>query len=1130
MKSIILMIILPVLLVSFHSCNDSSDKSPARIKGRLNVSKTLRTELLEQKIAKKSKPKFDKPDRAFQEMIEERSEIGKSFSYSGSWKFDAFRHAKLNNRSLKKSTALNWVERGPGNVGGRTRSIAVHPDNPDIWWVAAVGGGIWKTINAGENWTAVIDDMPVLSATTIDICQSNPDILYAGTGEGFWNYDAIVGDGIFKTTNGGASWEQLPSTVSNIKFKYINRIIVSPADPDIALAATNTGVYKTENGGDSWREVYSNNDTTRIQQIIANPLNFNTQYITVNGQYKAGINPGGIYKSTDGGETWQKISDKITGHGRIEMAVAPTDTNVIYASAEGNGSGLLGFFGSKDGGQTWTNFGDEPNWLGSQGWYDNTLIVSPLDANEVFAGGIDIYKATINDTSADIIKISNWYAGAGFPYVHADQHYFKTIQTSPKNFTIIAANDGGIHASYDKGNNWVELNNNYNVTQYYDADMSPSTYEFIGGTQDNGTNRSPRLPEFDSRWMMVVGGDGFDCVWDKTNPLIVYATLYYSRILKSIDGGYIFNSINNGLPESNIFHTPLAMDPKNSEKLFTWGENNAVYYTENGGENWNSVTINTYSSSRGKIAVSLSNSDIVWAGNTSRYLNVSVNGGTSFTEVADNPDVHAYLTGLATHPTLDSTAYMTLGVSGYGKIYRTSDLGQTWENITGNLPDVPVLCLLVMPFDTNELWAGTDIGLFVSYDNGSSWEYQNEGLPAVAVTRLKIVGQNIVAATHGRGIWSVFRPELSAGPLLAPVLNDLIVPNPNTGELKIGFFNSADYDSVHILVNNSVFRKLYNLKAATDTSVSYLSMPPEDISVRITGFYTGNSSEGQEQNCAIYSAINSYNENFNDGVSDFFGDFTTGAVSNFSTLLYHSEHPYSNSQNYISCLRYPINIVTGSSISYQDVAIVEPGEPGAFYPDQEMWDYVTVEGTIDGENWAILIPPYDARYNNDWLSAYNAGEPGTESMLQTHATNLEEKYGTGQKVYLRFRLYADEYMNGWGWAIDNIVISNTSGISDENETIAYQFNLIGNYPNPFNPSTTIRFTLEKSEPVTLHIYNALGQLIKTVYDNQTMKAGVVQSALWDGRNNSGSRVASGVYLYRLQAGENVSTKRMLLIR
>ena len=1063
----------------------------------------------------------DSPDKAMEEEIALRSIIGRGFSYSGSWRFKAQKKAlQTQTNALLKTSALNWVERGPGNFGGRTRAIVVHPNHSNTWWAGAVGGGIWKTDDAGTTWRSVTDDLPVLSVTTIALCKNQPDILYAGTGEGFYNIDAVIGDGVFKSTDGGETWVQLASTASNSNFRYVNRLIVNPNNANNVVVATNSGVYVSQDGGQSWSETFNNGQ--RVQQIITNPLRWNSQFIAVNSA--------GIYKSTDGGHNWHYVSEEITDHNRIEMAIAPTDTNIVYASPVNSDYGLLGFFKSPDAGNNWFNLGNSTNWLGGQGWYDNALVVSPLDADVVFVGGIDIYRVDVSGFSMTTTKLTNWYTGTEYPYVHADQHALVTIQDGNTNFAIIAGNDGGVFYSSDMGNSWESKDNQYNVTQYYDADRHPSINAFIGGTQDNGTHRSPDETTASDSWSRVIGGDGFDCAWNKSDPSIVYGTLYSTRIYKSTDGGYNFVSINNNMPESNIFHTPLAMDANNPDKLFTAGDDNQLWWTDDGGNNWHSVTVNYNGYSRIKIAVSKANSNIVWTGSTTIYTNVSTDGGLTFTQVNQpSGSPHAYLTGISTHPVKDSCAFLTIGSSGYGKIYRTYDLGQSWQDITNNLPDVPVFTVLVMPFDTTEIWIGTDIGLFISYDNGNSWQYSNSGLPAVSIRRLKIINQEIVAATHGRGVWSVHRDELQAYPPLAPTLHDITVPNPNTGLLKIRFLANSTYDSVQVLVNNQIVDRLFNVPAGADTFGLYQTTPPEYVTAQVIGFTAGASSASDQKSNQIYAAVDTVNENFDDYNSTFFGDFQILDVTGFSNPALHSDHPYTDQTTYYSYLGTPITLKAGAYFSYDDVAIVEPGDAGTVYGDNNFWDYVTVQASDDGDNWINIVEPYDCRYDPAWESAYNNGTDGDESMYRNHNISLTNYFPVNTNIYIRFKLYADANTHSWGWAIDNI-LSNNSVSGLENETTLSRFRLIGNYPNPFNPSTTIVFTLKQKTNVTLEIFNSKGQKVRALLQQQPMAGGQVHQIVWDGRNTRQQKVSSGLYIYRLRTPEHTAVKRMLLLK
>jgi photosystem II stability/assembly factor-like uncharacterized protein len=1078
--------------------------------------------LFEQKKERKGKPKYDRPNKAMEYEVLLRSEINKPYSYSGNWKLQAYQQAKSLLSLQKRTGEMNWIERGPANIGGRSRAIAVHPDFENVWWVGAVGGGVWHTENAGLEWTCQSDNLPVISITTIDICRSFPEILYAGTGEGFYNYDAVIGDGIFKTTNGGLNWEQLTATAGNSKFRFVNRIVVHPQHPDTLLAATNAGLYRSLNGGLAWVEVFTNG--SRVQQIVANPENFNTLFITVNGK--------GIYRSVDLGVHWTRVSEEISDHERIEMAISPADTNYLYASVANSSSGLKGFYQSKDGGKAWGLRGSDPNWLGGQGWYDNTVVADPYNPSVAIVGGVDLYKVTVNGSSMQASPISHWYGANGLPYVHADQHFLVTLPRSNGNYGVVAANDGGIFYSSDKGLNWESRNSNYNVTQYYDADRSPFADQFIAGSQDNGTNLSPSGSVGDSHWKEVIGGDGFDCVWDRYDPMIVYGTLYSSLIYKSTDSGENFHQINSGLPESDIFHTPLTMDPANSKKLFTISGADKIYYSDDGGESWESASASLGSSSWVKIAVCVSDPSTVWAASTSSYINLSTDGGKTYALLAkpsETPDAH--LTGFATYPDDNAAAIITFGVSGYGKIFRSRDLGSSWENITANLPNVPVHCAVVMPFDTQQIWIGTDIGLFISYNDGQSWQYESGILPAVSIRRLKIVNQEVVAATHGRGVWSIHdnRLPLLEAPMRAPVLADLTPPNPNNNTLKINFMARSNYDSLSVRVNEKHLATLFNAPIYTDTFAYYISTPPELLRVIITGYKDNVAYPSDEKIISTFTAIDTLQQDF-EGESTFYGDLTVELKEGFSNKALHTPHPYDNKRNYIAWLGSPLRISEDSRLTWRDVALVEPGEEGYEYPDYRMWDYVTVEGSVDGENWDILIKPYDCRYHSDWRFYYNSNLNGEEYMYLDHTIDLDSAYTPGQNVAIRFRLFADEYSTGWGWVIDDLHITSSATGLEPKEITATKFELIGNYPNPFNPATTIRFTLAENAPVSLFIYDNLGRLVKTIYKEQPMSAGNLHQARWDAANDAGRRVASGAYYYRLIAGDKQAVKKMLLLR
>jgi photosystem II stability/assembly factor-like uncharacterized protein len=1130
MKNSVIITLIMVVIIFSISILINHNSVPKIDKTSLQFAKKNPTLLkayeLRQKISNPKGKQPDRPDQAMQYEADLRSEIGKAFSYSIDWRIKALKEAKQISLSKQLADNMVWVERGPGNIGGRSRAIVLHPNDTNIWWVGAVGGGIWKTTDAGYSWICQTDDMPVLSATTIDICQSQPNILYAGTGEGFYNYDAVIGDGIFKTENGGSNWTQLVSTAKNVNFRYVNRIIVHPTNASIVLAATNEGLFRSTNGGDSWITIFS--DSGRVQQIIANPANFNTQYLTINSK--------GIYKSTNMGLTWKRVSEEIENHARIEIAISSADTSYLYASAVNSEGGLSGFYKSINAGKDWNFLDDDPNWFRNQGWYDNTLCVDPFNPDIVIVGGIDILKInTVSDT-INATALSQWYGGFGLPYVHADQHFLVTIKGLGDNYSIIAANDGGIHYSPDKGISWEDKNNNYNVTQYYDGDRHPFLDKFIAGSQDNGTNLSPSGTIFSTGWNEVIGGDGFDCAWDKENPNVVYGTLYSSTLYKSINGGLTFTLINDDVlePDDSFFHTPLEMDPHNSQKLFTASGSNLIYYSDDAGENWNSVPVELGSNKILKIRVSKADSNIVWVASTSEYINLSTDAGHTFTPIARPTETpNARLTGLETHPFDSATALIAFGIYGYGKIFRTENLGSTWEDITNNLPDVPVHCALIMPYNTDEIWIGTDIGVFISTNNGQSWSYSTNGLPAVSVRRLKIVNQEIVAVTHGRGIWSMnndLLPEYVI-PLDTPILADLNYPNPNLDQLKVSFIARGNYDSLSIQLNDATVRTMTQFPVYEDTFAYIPVTAPAKLNIRLVGRKDGSYFESDIQSINYYNKVNTLNENFDSEPILFSGDLEISQEAGFASATMHTNHNYDDQRDYITIIETPVKLFDDSKLTYRDVALVEPGEKDAYYPNEQIWDYVTVEGSKNGSDWILLIEPYDCRLNSAWQTAYDTSIPGNSTMFVDHEINLADYFSAGQIVYLRFRLHADEALNGWGWAVDDVkIISEQSTLVDDNSNIATDFNLIGNYPNPFNSGTTIQFSLKQGGLVQLEIFNNLGQKVKTIINNTEYSEGIIHKVRWDGTTVSGSVAASGTYYYRLISGNQSQVKKMILLR
>lgn len=363
--------------------------------------------------------------------------------YDDGYRMTEFQKAVSRSNKLKSAQeVLPWVCRGPYNVAGRVRGLVVDPlDNTHkTWFACAVSGGIWKTTDAGKNWTNLTPNLPNLATTTIALAQSNPSILYAGTGEGFYGIGMVRGDGIFKSTDHGVSWQLLQSTSKNADFYYINKILVSPADPNIVVVATNTGILKSVNGGISWTKTYRS--ILRVEDMEADPTDFSILY--------AGENSYGVVKSTDGGDHWAVSSSGIGSCQRVELAVSPVNPSKVFACMEAD-SNKTRVYISADKGASWkrfsnsgTNFAD---YLADQGWYDNTIACHPYNENVLLIGGVYLGKYTFSNTysegTAQVIRVDTLKTAPFLSFVNFGGSFLNGgMETGDKNnATFLSATD-----------------------------------------------------------------------------------------------------------------------------------------------------------------------------------------------------------------------------------------------------------------------------------------------------------------------------------------------------------------------------------------------------------------------------------------------------------------------------------------------------------------------------------------------------------------------------------------------------------------------------------------------------------------------------------------------------------------
>ena len=693
-----------------------------------------------------------------------------------------------------RRTGWKWL--GPGNIGGRTRAIVIHPTNPRIMWVAAVAGGIWKTTDGGLSWGPLADFMASLNVSSLILDPRNPDVLYAGTGEGFYNLDAFRGAGVFRSINGGATWEQLPET-KTASFIFVNRLAIS-SDGSALLAATREGMFRS-----------TNFRTPNIATVSFAPvgelrgrdiLYVGCSQAPSSRRCVAGGRGRTAYFSADHGSSWSMATGLPRGNpaerfrGRVELAIASADPEVVYASIDDQDGEV---YRSTDAGQTYTLRNSGTQYLSGQGWYNNAIWAGdPKNPDVVVVGGLDLYRSM--DAGSTLTQISEWWRAPRS--AHADQH---AIVVDPRydgvaNRTVYFANDGGIYRNDDvltaaPSVGWVSLNNNFGVTQFYGAAGNPFSGRLVGGTQDNGTllYRAPPGPSTGpNAYTAMFGGDGGFAAADPTNPNFMYGEYVYLQIHRSVNGGESANYIYAGIGDANnsagaLFIAPFILDPANPNWMLAGGR--SLWRSENvkaATPNWREIK----AAAEGEPKISAiearggtgatTGSERVWVGHTDGEVFRSTNGVArqpTWTRVDENGPRRLpkrFVTRIRLDPRDLNRVYVTFAGFEVENLWRSTDNGNTWASL-GQLPPASVYDVTVHPANSSLLYAATEVGLFASDNGGTNWWPSNEGPANVAVQELFWMSEILVAATHGRGVFWI---DLTSAAKPAPITPEAGTP------------------------------------------------------------------------------------------------------------------------------------------------------------------------------------------------------------------------------------------------------------------------------------------------------------------------------------------------------------------
>ncbi|MGI9205529.1 MAG: WD40/YVTN/BNR-like repeat-containing protein [Woeseiaceae bacterium] len=688
-------------------------------------------------------------------------------------------------------SALKWREIGPWR-GGRVTAVTGVPGNPRLYYMGATGGGVWKTVNAGISWENISDDyFNVGTIGAIAVAESDINVIYAGTGEApIRGVTTSHGDGIYKSTDAGATWKHIGLTHAG----QIARVVVHPKDPDLVYVAvqgqiwgpSERGIYRSSDGGENWTQVLEVNDETGATDLSMDPSNPRILYAAMweHGRkpwfVKSGGTAGGMFKSTDAGDTWEKLEGGLPELiGKIGVDVSTSMPNRIYAIVEAE-LDKGGLYRSDDFGETWELLNND-RILWSRAWYYIHIKADPVDENTVYVLNAPFMKSI--DGGKTFEKKST---------PHGDHHDHWINPQDNKN--MINANDGGATVTFDGGESWSSIRNQPTAQFYRVITDNLTPYRIYGGQQDNSTvaiasetfDRGIGLDDF----YPVGGGESAHIAFDENNPRLVYATTingtlteydHATKLERPIKPypEYVFGQQSKDLKYRTNWNAPVATSPHDPSIIYYGTQ--MVLRSDDRGVTWTEISPDLTKNEVDKqglnggpltpenvgaefygtlfyIVESPHEAGTIWVGSDDGLLHISRDNGDTWEDVTPGNLRGAMVNAIEISPHDPGTVY--LAVAGYKLndftpyVFKVSDYGDDWERIDGGLPeDNFVRVVREDPDRAGLLYAGTEGGMYMSFDDGDNWQSLDLNLPPVPITDLTIRHDDLVASTQGRGFW-----------------------------------------------------------------------------------------------------------------------------------------------------------------------------------------------------------------------------------------------------------------------------------------------------------------------------------------------------------------------------------------
>ena len=672
--------------------------------------------------------------------------------------------------SNSSSTTPSWEIVGPTTVPdrnatwggrrgvGRVNCIAFDPNNNNTLYIGTPAGGIWKSTDGGQNWSSNTDFLNSLGISCIEVDPSNSNIIYTGTGDRDGSNTYTIG--VLKSIDAGQTWQ----TTGLANQWIINDIIINPTNSQNIIVSSFNDTWRSTDGGANWSQ--ANGLVTNMNEVVFKPGDANIVYA-------AGKTGGVFYRSTDNGLNWTQITSGLPASfsaNRGAIAVSADNPNVVYVAFTDHSNGFYGIYKSTNSGLSFTeqyrcasyststpNLLSHPvdgNGSGGQGYYNFALAVNPTNENELYIGGINVWKSTDGGQNWNIN--THWFeSNFNFSQIHADCH---SLDFQPNTGSLYACNDGGLYVSEDNGTTWQEKSNGLAISQFYDLGISKSdTDRVVLGAQDNGT-----FLRDSTNFAGVLGGDGMQCFIDFTNPDILFAEYQYGDLQRSLDGGISWTGIKpSQVTYNGNWETPFLMDKTYTNIIYVGYKE--LYKSNNAGSNWTPISSSSLTGNNNiyLIETSTDTNIVYFAVNDGVGHKVfkTTNAGNTWTDISPPVSIsYLQFNDVAVHESDPNH----LWVAQSNSVWESEDGGSTWTDISSGLSSATINCILHSE-DNAALFLGLDNGVYKSNDTVINWSsFNNSSLPNVIVNTLEVqpITNTLYAATYGRGLWKIKLPSI----------------------------------------------------------------------------------------------------------------------------------------------------------------------------------------------------------------------------------------------------------------------------------------------------------------------------------------------------------------------------------